>query len=453
MSNSSHTYNTSKALTSNAFTLPGYTFAGWNTKADGTGTSYSNGASVKNLTSTCSGTFNLYAQWTANTGLSCESGTYLEADTATCSSCPAGYYCTGVTSVTYNGSDQGITGVCKSGYSTGGAKTETCTACSSGYSATGTTAADHDASSDCKGNTITLAYNEDGGDSVSNGSCTYGSTFTLPSAATKDGSVFAGWKLNDGSVKSAGTSVTCNYTNLGVYSGTSTAITAQWTECGTGYWCSGGVKTACTTLGSGYTTSTTTATKNTDCYKSCTRACTQQSCPTNSDTCAHGTTTTSGIQYYGSSCNAAASTCSLSFTCNSGYSKNSAGTACAANTIDIDYNENSGSAVINGSCTYGGTFTLPAAPTRSGYMFAGWKLKDGTVKGASTSVSCNYTNLGVYSGTSTAITAQWSANKYTVSFDQNGGTGGQTSSVTATYDSAMPAISAVPTRTGYTFTG
>lgn len=60
---SSHTYNTSKALTSNGFTKIGYSFNGWNTKADGSGTSYSDGASVTNLTATDGATVTLYAQW------------------------------------------------------------------------------------------------------------------------------------------------------------------------------------------------------------------------------------------------------------------------------------------------------------------------------------------------------------------------------------------------------
>ena len=67
MANSSHIYGTAKALTANAFTRTGYTFSGWNTKADGSGTAYANKASVKNLTATNNGTFNLYAQWTAHT--------------------------------------------------------------------------------------------------------------------------------------------------------------------------------------------------------------------------------------------------------------------------------------------------------------------------------------------------------------------------------------------------
>ena len=48
------------ALTLNAFTRPGYTFVDWNTKADGTGTSYANGAKYS-----FSASITLYAQWKA----------------------------------------------------------------------------------------------------------------------------------------------------------------------------------------------------------------------------------------------------------------------------------------------------------------------------------------------------------------------------------------------------
>ena len=66
MSNQSHTYGVSKALTANAFTKTGYNFAGWNTKADGTGTKYTDKQSVSNLSSTDGATVTLYAQWTIN---------------------------------------------------------------------------------------------------------------------------------------------------------------------------------------------------------------------------------------------------------------------------------------------------------------------------------------------------------------------------------------------------
>ena len=65
--NSEHKYGTAKNLTSNGFTKTGYTFTNWNTKSDGSGTSYANEASVKNLTATNGDTVTLYAQWTIKT--------------------------------------------------------------------------------------------------------------------------------------------------------------------------------------------------------------------------------------------------------------------------------------------------------------------------------------------------------------------------------------------------
>ena len=61
---SSHTYDVAKKLTSNGFSKTGYTFGGWNTNSAGTGTSYSDGQSVSNLTTTNGGTVTLYAKWT-----------------------------------------------------------------------------------------------------------------------------------------------------------------------------------------------------------------------------------------------------------------------------------------------------------------------------------------------------------------------------------------------------
>lgn len=67
MENSKFEYNTTAKLSENKYTRIGYTFKNWNTKQDGTGTSYNNGQEVENLTQTANGIVNLYAQWTANT--------------------------------------------------------------------------------------------------------------------------------------------------------------------------------------------------------------------------------------------------------------------------------------------------------------------------------------------------------------------------------------------------
>lgn len=59
-------YDVSYSLTPNVYTRDGYQFLKWNTKPDGTGDSYENGATVKNLTTTNNDTVTLYAQWEAN---------------------------------------------------------------------------------------------------------------------------------------------------------------------------------------------------------------------------------------------------------------------------------------------------------------------------------------------------------------------------------------------------
>ncbi|MCM1272425.1 MAG: InlB B-repeat-containing protein [Clostridium sp.] len=63
MKKKTYTYDKSYRLPECSYTRRGYTFAGWNTKADGSGKSYADGAKVKNLYSTHKGTRVLYAQW------------------------------------------------------------------------------------------------------------------------------------------------------------------------------------------------------------------------------------------------------------------------------------------------------------------------------------------------------------------------------------------------------
>lgn len=68
---STHTYDVSQSLTKNTFNRTGYSFVGWNTKADGNGTRYADQQSVLNLLSSYNddGThkeIHLYAQWLPN---------------------------------------------------------------------------------------------------------------------------------------------------------------------------------------------------------------------------------------------------------------------------------------------------------------------------------------------------------------------------------------------------
>ena len=66
MSSETIAYTTSQYLT-NSFTRTGYTFSGWNTAADGSGTGYAKDQQVQGLTAENGATITLYAQWTANT--------------------------------------------------------------------------------------------------------------------------------------------------------------------------------------------------------------------------------------------------------------------------------------------------------------------------------------------------------------------------------------------------
>lgn len=59
-------YGSKCTLTGNAFTRDGYEFTGWNTKSDGNGVSYRDGAVVKDLSSVDDAIVTLYAKWKAN---------------------------------------------------------------------------------------------------------------------------------------------------------------------------------------------------------------------------------------------------------------------------------------------------------------------------------------------------------------------------------------------------
>ena len=128
-------------------------------------------------------------------------------------------------------------------------------------------------------------------------------------------------------------------------------------------------------------------------------------------------------------------------------------------TITFDTNGGIGEPPSPISTTY--NTALPdladTPPTRPGYTFAGWyaegKIKyqfwnaDGTV--------CKTADYAPYWGEDVTVKALWEKKAtQTVSFNNNGGSGGQATSVEATKGQAMPAISKVaPKRTGYTFQG
>lgn len=76
------TYDAAQELAAASFTRAGHTFAGWNTAADGSGTSFADGTSVVNLSAEDGASVTLYAQWTEDTKYSL-SGQVTESDGTT----------------------------------------------------------------------------------------------------------------------------------------------------------------------------------------------------------------------------------------------------------------------------------------------------------------------------------------------------------------------------------
>ena len=104
------------------------------------------------------------------------------------------------------------------------------------------------------------------------------------------------------------------------------------------------------------------------------------------------------------------------------------------NQYTITFDTAGGSEVPSITQDYGTAITPPAAPTRTGYTFAGWNREIPTTMPAG----------------DMTITARWTVNQYTITFKPENG--GQDVVIKQDYGTAITAP-ANPTKTGYTFAG
>ena len=102
------------------------------------------------------------------------------------------------------------------------------------------------------------------------------------------------------------------------------------------------------------------------------------------------------------------------------------------NKYTVTFDANGGEGGTSGSQDYGTAIVAPTV-TRTGYTFKGW----------SPSV------VATVPANDVTYTAQWEINKYTVTFDANGGEGGTSGS----QDYGTAIVAPTVTRTGYTFKG
>ncbi len=105
-----------------------------------------------------------------------------------------------------------------------------------------------------------------------------------------------------------------------------------------------------------------------------------------------------------------------------------------ANLYTITFDTNGGSAVAPITQDYGTTINAPAAPSKTGYTFMGWEPEIPATMPAE----------------DMTLTAQWRINRYTVTFDTDGGSEVDAQTVAYGEKAKTPAD---PTKTGYTFAG
>jgi len=191
----------------------GYSFGGWNTLADGTGTNYSSGATYlpsQNIT--------LYANWSVDTytvtfdGNSNTSGSAPSNQTKT-------YDVTLVLSS--NSGSLARTGYTLAGWNSNSAGTGTSYALGGNY----TTNAGTTLYAQWTADSLTITFNSQSGSAISNGSTTTGGTVTNPGNPTRDGFTFTGWFV----ASSGGSAITFPYTHNQTSNFT---LYAQWIAAG-----------------------------------------------------------------------------------------------------------------------------------------------------------------------------------------------------------------------------
>ena len=500
-----------KTLTANGFTRTGYTFASWNTLANGTGTSYAAGASV-----TLYGDTTLYAQWTAGTFAVGFASTGANGSTLPTLNMPDQTFTAGTpftlsTNVWY-----------KTGYSFASWNSlANGTGTSYAQNALVTFFGNTTLYPQWTANVYTVTFDPNSGTGAASSTSmnfTYGGTaLTLPTVGTlaKTGYSFGGW-----STTTTGSAITSPYTptaniklyavwtpgtyaitfnsnggtgtitNLSVTAGTAKAITSN-SFAFTGYGFAGW-NTAANGSGTAYAnTANITVYGNTTLYAQWSilapavptiTAAAGNASATITVTSSQSATVSAGVPvtytvtaYSGSpaievgtpcTVTVPATSCTISSLSNilaytfkavatntTGSSAASTATSSvspAAYTVTYNVAANGGSVTTtSANTTYnsGTPVTLPT-PTNTGYTFSGWytAASSGTLVGGAGS---SYSPTGALT-----LYAVWSANSYTVTYSGNGSDGGTAVATTSfTFGNSYSIAQATMTKTGYTFAG
>ena len=433
MSDQPMTFDVAANLTNNAYTRTGYTFTGWNTQADGSGTAYTNGESVKNLTNVEGDIVTLFAQWkphqytvkfdgnTADGGNMADQGmTYDQAVSLAIN----GYTKKGYTFTGWNSQADG-----------GG------TAYTDGETVSNLTPTDGEnvtLFAQWRANNYTIQF--DGNAAQSGSMSDQPMAFDVAANLTNNaynrlGYTFTGWNTHtDG----GGTAYTDgqNVINLTSIDGERVTLYAQWRA-------------------NHYTVRFDGNTADGGSTPDQARIYDQLASLT-----INGYTKT-GYSFTGWNTQPDGSGMTFSdgeIVSNLSFVEGGTITLFAqwqANSyiIQFDGNTADGGSTSDQSMTYDTAANLTInGYTKTGYSFTGWNTQsDGG--GTAYSDEQNVINLTPAEGGSVTLYAQWRGNSYTIQFDGNTADGGSTSAQNMTYDTAAGLTANGYTKTGYTFTG
>jgi uncharacterized repeat protein (TIGR02543 family) len=403
---STHIYGQAKNLTTNGFTRTGYTFAVWNTQESGGGTSYNDGQSVSNLSSTQGATVTLYAQWTTiiyTVTFESHSGSAVTAVSGA-----AGTQAIKPTDPTLNGYTFQGWYTAESG--------------GTPYTWPHTLAADVTMHAQWTAIDYTITYHLDGGsnNAANPANYTIASPVITLAAPTRTGYTFGGW-YSDSALTTVVTSIPMGSTGNKTFH-------AKWTA---NIYTVAYDKNAADAVG--------TTASSTHTYGQA-KNLTANGFTRTGYTFAGWAASAGGSVIYADSASVE------NLTTTNGATVNLFAQWTVVN-YTITYNLDGGSNNAANPADYTIT-SLPltlADPTRTGYTFGGW-YRD---SGLTTSVT------GISSGSTENKTfyAKWTANTYTVEYNANGGDGGATASSVHTYDQASDLTANGFTRTGYDFAG
>ena len=441
MSNQTFTCGTAQKLSGNAFTRTGYIFAGWNTKADGTGTSYTNQQQVINLAITPDAVVTLYAQWTAciykvvfdaNGGegtMADQTFTYGTAQALTANAFTHGYTFAGWntkadgTGTTYTNQQQ-VTNLATT------------------QDAVVTLYAQW---TDC---IYKVVFDANGGEgTMADQTFTYGTAQALTANTfTRTGYTFAGWNtVEKPDEENPGTAYTneAEVSNLSATNGATVNLYAQWTNITytVKFHANGGEGTmeAQTYTCDKEQALTANAFNRTGYYL------------TGWNTVAAPTAENPGTAYADKADGSRiATTSGATVTLYAQW-------ALATYTVAFNANGNNTSGeMADQTFTYNEKKALTANNfTRTGYTFAGWNTvekPDEENPGTAYSNEAEVSNLSATNGATVNLYAQWINITYTVKFHANGGEGTMNDQ-TLTYDRARNLAKNTYTRESYAFTG